>query len=82
MSDKLTCRHTAQLISDREERRLTWFEWFCLRLHLLGCDPCSRFGRAVRWLRRTLPVAPNEDQLTPEARERIRVALEEAAREE
>ena len=82
MSDNLTCRHTTQLISDREERPLTWFEWFCLRLHLLGCDPCSRFGRAIRWLHRSLPAAPNDVQLAPEARERIRLALEEAAKEE
>jgi hypothetical protein len=82
MSEKLTCRHTARLISDREERPLTWFEWFCLRLHLLGCDPCSRFGRAVRWLHRTLPSGLNDERLPPEARERIRLALEEAAKEE
>jgi hypothetical protein len=82
MSNKFTCRHTARLISDREERPLTWFEWLCLRVHLLGCDPCSRFGRAMRWLHRNLPSAPNNEQLSEDARERIRLALEEAVKEE
>jgi hypothetical protein len=70
------------MLSDRLERSLSWFEWLCLGVHLLGCEPCCRFGRALRWLHRKLPSAPNDAQLPAEARERIRLALEEAAREE
>jgi hypothetical protein len=82
MPDYLSCRHTSRLISNRLERSLSLFERLCLRLHLLGCDPCCRFGRAVRWLHRSLPSAPSDAQLSAEARERIRHALEEAAKEE
>ena len=82
MIDHLSCRHTSRLISDRLERSLSWFEWLCLRVHLLGCEPCCRFGRAVRWMHQNLPSAPSDEQLSAEARERIRRALEEAAREE
>ncbi len=78
----LTCRHTSRLISDRLERSLSWLEWLCLRVHLLGCEPCSRFGRAVRWLSRSLASAPSVEQLSTEARERLRIALEAAASEE
>jgi hypothetical protein len=82
MTDYFACRHTTRLISDRLERSLSWFEWLCLRVHLLGCEPCCRFGRAVRWLHRTLPSAASGERLPTEARERIRLALERAAREE
>lgn len=82
MMNYLNCRHIARLLSDRLERSLSWIEWLCLRVHLLGCEPCSRFGRAVRWLHRTMPSAPSEERLPVEARERIRLALEEAAKEE
>jgi hypothetical protein len=82
MIDCLNCRHTTRLISDRLERSLSWFEWVCLRVHLLGCEPCCRFSRALRWLHRMLPSAPSDARLSAEAHERIRLALEEAAKEE
>lgn len=82
MIEYLNCRHTSRLLSDRLERSLSWFEWLCLGVHLLGCEPCCRFGRAIRWLHRKLPSAANEAQLPAEARQRIRRALERAAREE
>ena len=82
MIDYLNCRYNTRLLSDRLERSLSWFEWLCLRVHLLGCEPCFRFGRAVRWMHQNLPSAPSDEQLSAEARERIRLALEEAAREE
>lgn len=82
MINYLTCRHTARLLSDRLERSLSCFEWICLRVHLLGCEPCCRFGRAIRWLHRFLPEARSEIQLSPEARERIRLALEAATKGE
>jgi hypothetical protein len=82
MIDYLTCRHTTRLISDRLERSLSWLERLCLRVHLLGCQPCCRFARAVRWLHLSLPSAPSNERLPAEARERIRLALEEVAKEQ
>jgi hypothetical protein len=78
----LTCRHNTRLLSDRLERTLSWLERLCLWFHLLGCEPCCRFGRAMRRLHQALPSAPIDAQLSGEARERIRLALEKAAREE
>ena len=77
-----SCRHVTRLISDRQDRSLSWFERMCLGVHLLGCKPCCRFLRAVRWLHRALASAASDDTLAPEARERIRLALERAAQEE
>jgi hypothetical protein len=82
MMNYLNCRHSARLLSDRLERSLSWIEWVCLWVHLLGCEPCYRFGRAIRWLHRSLPSAPSDQRLSEAARERIRLALDEAKREE
>jgi hypothetical protein len=68
-----------QLISDGLDRRLAWFERLLLRVHLLGCGPCRRFRRAIRWLHGALPAAPSEDRLPEEAKARIQRALDEAA---
>ena len=54
----------------------------CLGVHLLGCPPCLRFSRAVRWLHRRLSAAPADVRLPAEARDRIARALEQAGRDE
>ena len=77
-----TCRRATRLISDALDRSLSWFERLCLGLHLLGCAPCCRFVRAVCCIHRALPSAPSDEKLSAEARERIRLALEEASRED
>lgn len=78
----LNCRHMTRLISDGLDRRLSWVERLWLGVHLLGCPPCLRFSRAIRWLHRRLPAAPADVRLPPEARDRIARALEQAGREE
>ena len=78
----LNCRHMSQLISDGLDRRLSWLERLCLGVHLLGCPPCLRFNRAVHWLHRHLPAAQADVRLSPEARDRIARALEQAGRGE
>jgi hypothetical protein len=77
-----SCRQVTRLISDRQERSLSWFEGMGVGVHLLGCEPCRRFHRAVRWLHRALASALIDDVLPLEARQRIQLALEGAAREE
>jgi hypothetical protein len=67
------------LISDGLDRPLSWSERLTLAVHLLGCPPCCRFRRAVRWLQRGLARAFRDIRLSAEARERIRRALEQAA---
>lgn len=74
----LTCRHATRVISDGLDRPLSWLERFGLAVHLLGCPPCRRFRRAVGWLHRSLAQAPADDRLSPQARDRIRRAVEEA----
>jgi predicted anti-sigma-YlaC factor YlaD len=78
----MTCCHATRLLSDRLDRPLSWFETLGLGVHLLGCEPCRRFRRATAWLHRTLASAPSDAALPSDARERIRLALEQAPRDE
>ncbi len=78
----LNCRDATRLISDGLDRPLSMAERWRLSLHLLLCAPCCRFRRAARWLHQALPRAPADGPLPDDARERMRLALERAAREE
>jgi hypothetical protein len=81
MIKHLQCPYATRLLSDRLERSLSCVEGLCLRVHLLGCTPCRRFGRALRWLHHRLPASPHDERLPEQARERIRHALEQAIKE-
>ena len=76
-----TCRHATCLLSDRLERSLSWFESLCLGVHLLGCRPCRRFRRAPGWLHESLASASEDVRMPSDARERVRHAMDLAARE-
>jgi hypothetical protein len=79
----MNCRKASRLVSDELDRGLSWYTHLPLRLHLLVCRPCRCFRRAARWLAEVLPAATGQPgRLRPEARERIRRALERAARED
>ncbi len=78
----ITCRHATRLLSNRLDRPLSWLEALGLGVHLLGCEPCRRFRRASGWLHRALASPPSDAELPADAREHIRAALEQAAREE
>jgi hypothetical protein len=76
-----SCRHASRLISDGLDRSLSLGERLCLGVHLLGCRPCRRFRRSARGLQQALASPPADIPLPAEARERIRRALERAARD-
>jgi hypothetical protein len=77
-----SCRHATRVISDGLDRSLSLVDRLCLGVHLLGCPPCRRFRRATRWLHRALASAGAANtRLRAAARDRMRVALERAARE-
>jgi hypothetical protein len=76
-----SCRRATRLISDGLDRSLSLGERLRLGVHLLGCPPCRRFRRSARGLQRVLASPPADVPLPAEARERIRRALERAARD-
>ena len=76
----MTCKETAQLISESLDRALTLRERFVLRLHLWRCDMCSRFASQLKFLRSACADADSEKllegvELPDSARERIRARL-------
>jgi hypothetical protein len=43
----MTCKQAHRLLSQAQDRRLSWGERLGLRLHLLLCDACRRFSRQI-----------------------------------
>ena len=79
------CRDAARLLSESMDRRLPLAERVGLRVHLLLCGLCRRYGRQLVFLRRLVdvftkrveaPAPPAASELSPEARARIRERLE------
>ncbi len=48
------CKHTAELLSQGQDRSLTLPEKIRLRLHLLLCDGCRNFSRQLAFMRTAL----------------------------
>jgi hypothetical protein len=76
-----TCREASRLQSEGLDRPLSWPERIGLRLHLLLCRWCRRYGKHIRFLRRAVHEHPDEladvtpRRLSPEARERLKRSL-------
>ena len=75
------CREASRLQSDALEQPLPFPKRFGLRLHLLLCKWCRRYGRQIRFLRQAVHEHPDElnkaapHSLSPEARERLKNSL-------
>ena len=80
------CRESSRLQSEQFDRPLSFPQRVGLRIHLLLCRWCARYGRQLNFLRRAARV-PREEAvsgrqatLSPVARERIRRAIHEHER--
>ena len=78
----LSCRQASQLLSQSLDRRLSWQERTGLRLHLMICDVCRRFGRQLLIMRKAVRLLVSDAEhdrqirLPDEARERIARMIE------
>ena len=74
------CREAIRLQSEGLDRPLPWVQRIGLRIHLVLCIWCSRYGKQIKFLRRAARQCdhdPEPKQILPrEARERIERALE------
>ncbi len=76
-----TCRDASRLQSDALDQALPLPKRFGLRVHLLVCKWCRRYGNQIRFLRQAAhehPDAVNEaspSTLSPDARERLKRTL-------
>jgi len=76
-----TCREVTRLQSNALDRDVPFFWRVGMRLHLLVCSWCRRYGKQIRFLREAMHDHPDElceassQGLSPEARERLKRAL-------
>jgi hypothetical protein len=77
-----TCKQATRLQSEAMDRRLSFFEKLGLRLHLLLCKWCRRYGAQLKFLRSAARQCQEHEsgqgphKLTPEARARIKQKLQ------
>jgi hypothetical protein len=57
----LSCRESARLLSQREDRALGFGERVALRTHLAICRGCHNFGRQLAFLRQAVRALPDAD---------------------
>ncbi len=75
------CREASRLQSEGLDHSLSLAQRLSLRLHLLLCKWCRRYGKEIRLLRRVVQERPDQvseatpGNLSPEARERLKRSL-------
>jgi hypothetical protein len=80
------CREASRLQSQSVDRPLTFLQRFGLRIHLLLCKWCRRYGKQIHFLRRAVHEHPDQvtaataSSLSPETRERLKRALRDDAK--
>ncbi len=78
----LSCKQVSELVSQSLDRSLTMRERMSVRLHLLMCAACARFGRQLAFIQATIKkfisdTEQNEAQkLSPNAKERMAKEIE------
>ena len=76
-----TCRDATRLQSEAMERELSSAQKFGLKIHLMLCRWCRRYGFQLRFMRDAIRREParlveqSAGELPPEARERIKRTL-------
>ena len=86
----LSCQESSRLLSDKLDRTLSRPERIALRMHLVLCRNCRRFGRNLRVFRDVLGNMSRKNlsgnglgtPLTPEAKTRIAEKVAQAQSEE
>jgi hypothetical protein len=51
LTHMLSCKEATRLLSQAQDRRLSYGERVKLRLHLLACIACTRFSRQLAVMR-------------------------------
>jgi hypothetical protein len=64
----LSCKQASRLLSQSLDRRLSWRERMGLRLHLMMCDVCQRFGRQIVMMRRAVRLMVNAKEQDEQVR--------------
>lgn len=57
----ISCKQTARLLSQGEDRKLAFGERFALRVHLAICDGCRNLDAQFKFLRRAVQSLSRDD---------------------
>ena len=81
----MNCKEVTRLLSERLDRDLPWRKRLGIYLHFIICRYCVRYWRHLSYIRRLIrlrrrrleepPTPEDAPRLSPQARERIRLAL-------
>ena len=80
-SFSINCKTAIRLQSEALDRPLTWRQRWALRVHLMLCRWCHRYGKQIGFVRESAHAHPDRvtesvpAQLSPAARERLRQKL-------
>ena len=81
-----SCKAATRLQSEALDHPLTPVQRFGLRMHLILCKWCRRYGKQIRFLRRAAHEHPERvaeaspSSLSPEAHQRLKRALRDEAK--
>jgi hypothetical protein len=50
----LSCKRASELLSEEQDRDLSFAEWTALKVHLVLCHGCRTLGEQFKTLRRAL----------------------------
>jgi hypothetical protein len=76
-----SCKTAVRLQSEALDHQLTWRQQLGLRVHLVLCKWCRRYGRQITFIHETAGSRPDEmakipsQQLSDEAKKRIKLKL-------
>jgi hypothetical protein len=80
------CKEVTEMVSRSLDEPMPFFQRMRMGMHLAMCRYCSRFKRQLQFLREAVKGArvppefgPDRPGLSPEARQRIKLALREGA---
>lgn len=77
----INCKENSQLVTLLHDRPLAWKDRLAMRIHLMVCENCARFGRQMRMIREWIRSEEGDGELSGLARARIAAKLNEAGQE-
>lgn len=56
----LNCKHNTELLSQSQDRPITFREWMAMRLHLMMCRGCRNFEKQLAFIRKAARELPRK----------------------
>ncbi|GAB5604283.1 zf-HC2 domain-containing protein [Sideroxyarcus sp. TK5] len=56
----LDCKHNTELLSQSQDRPITWRERLAMRMHLMMCKGCRNFEKQLAFIRKAARELPRK----------------------